>query len=86
MRDYLEFDKTRFGERLLEVSDGGEGFDLSALRRGHGLDNLRDRLAVRFGASARLEIVRRDGRTLVSLAVPHKPGVQLRGALRQPGE
>lgn len=55
---------------ILEASDDGPGFELSALQHGHGLDNLRERLAALFHGAGRLEIARRDGRMVVSLAVP----------------
>jgi signal transduction histidine kinase len=59
------------GDRVvLSVWDDGPGFDADALRPGHGLDILRGRLAARFGAEASLEIARRDGGTLVSVALP----------------
>jgi LytS/YehU family sensor histidine kinase len=40
------------------------------MRAGHGLDNLRARLAARFGAGASLEVGRRDGGTRVTVALP----------------
>ncbi|HLK49992.1 MAG TPA: sensor histidine kinase [Bryobacteraceae bacterium] len=57
---------------FLDVSDDGPGFDASALRAGHGLENLRDRLAALFDGAGGLEFTRRDGRMLVSIAVPQK--------------
>ena len=59
------------GERVvLSVWDDGPGFASDATRPGHGLDNLRDRLAARFGAQASLEIGRRDGGTTVTVSLP----------------
>jgi signal transduction histidine kinase len=55
------------GTVIVEVSDNGPGFTAQAIRPGHGLDNLRQRLAALFGPSAKLEI--RDGPT-VSFCVP----------------
>jgi LytS/YehU family sensor histidine kinase len=125
VRDYLEIEKTRFGDRLrymldvpdeigelevppmtlqtlvensikhavsanrfggeirvaarlgaenlrLEVSDDGAGFDKAALKPGHGLDSLQDRLAVLFDGAGRLEMTRREGRMVVSVSVPQK--------------
>src|SRR5205823_13797135 len=55
---------------LLSVWDDGPGFTDDAMRAGHGLDNLRARLAARFGAGASLEVGRRDGGTRVTVALP----------------
>lgn len=60
------------GRLLLEVSDDGPGFDLRALQEGHGLENLQERLAALFDGEGRLELAHRDGRTVVSVAVPQK--------------
>ena len=57
---------------LLEVSDDGPGFDQDALKPGHGLDTLQDRLAVLFDGAGRLELSQRDGRMTVLVAVPQK--------------
>ena len=54
----------------LSVWDDGPGFAADAMRVGHGLDNLRGRLAARFGADATLEIGRRDGGALVTISLP----------------
>jgi len=70
----LRVEAAAHGDRvMLSVWDDGAGFSADALRAGHGLDNLRDRLAARFGADASLEIGRRDGGTLVTVALP-RPG------------
>ncbi len=55
---------------VLSVWDDGPGFPADAMRPGHGLDNLRGRLAARFGADAALEVARRDGGTLVTVSLP----------------
>ena len=64
------------GVLVLEVSDDGPGFDLRALKPGHGLENLQDRLAALFDGAARLEIARRDGRMIVSVAVPQRKVIE----------
>jgi sensor histidine kinase YesM len=58
------------GRLVLEVSDDGPGFDGLALRRGHGLENLQERLTALFDGAGRLEISRRDGRTVASVILP----------------
>ncbi|HEV2448352.1 MAG TPA: histidine kinase [Candidatus Sulfopaludibacter sp.] len=60
------------GSLLLEVSDDGAGFDQRALREGHGLENLQERLAELFDGQGRLELARRDGRMVVTVTVPQK--------------
>jgi signal transduction histidine kinase len=68
----LRVEATASGDRVvLSVWDDGPGFTAGSMRAGHGLDNLRGRLAARFGADASLEIERRDGGTLVSVSLPH---------------
>jgi two-component system, LytTR family, sensor histidine kinase AlgZ len=57
------------GSLVLEVSDDGPGFN-SAPLRGHGLDNLQERLTALFDGAGRLEISRRDGRTVASVFLP----------------
>jgi two-component system sensor histidine kinase AlgZ len=54
----------------IEVEDSGPGFDLTAVRAGHGLDNLVGRLDALFGAQARLNVFRRDGRCVVQMVLP----------------
>ena len=58
------------GALLLEVSDDGPGFDLRAVKEGHGLEILQERLAALFAGEGRLEIAQRDGRMVVTVAVP----------------
>jgi sensor histidine kinase YesM len=55
---------------ILGVWDDGPGFTADAIGPGHGLDNLRDRLAARFGPVAALEVAGRDGGTEVTVTVP----------------
>ncbi|MBC7901381.1 MAG: histidine kinase [Saprospiraceae bacterium] len=64
--------KTRaVGDRIkIEVWDDGDGFTSDEITPGHGLDNLRARFAVLFGAKAALEISRKDGFTVVSVTLP----------------
>jgi two-component system, LytTR family, sensor histidine kinase AlgZ len=59
------------GGRLnVEVSDDGPGFTAEAITAGHGLDNLQARLSVLFDENACLNILRRDGRTVVVISTP----------------
>jgi sensor histidine kinase YesM len=57
---------------VLDVIDDGPGFDLRALKPGHGLVNLQDRLGALFDDSGRLEIAQKAGRMVVSISVPQK--------------
>lgn len=54
----------------IEVSDTGGGFDLTALRAGHGLDSLVRRLDTLFSEKARLNVTRREGRCVVHMVLP----------------
>jgi signal transduction histidine kinase len=54
----------------IEVRDTGPGFDLTAIPAGHGLDSLVQRLDTLFGAKARLNVLRRDGYSVVEMVVP----------------
>ena len=58
------------GRLVLNVWDDGTGFTEAALRPGHGLASLRQRLGARFGDAADLTVGRRDGGTLVTLSLP----------------
>jgi sensor histidine kinase YesM len=58
------------GNLRIEVQDTGPGFDLAAIRAGHGLDNLVERLNALFGAKARLNVLRRDGNCVVEMVLP----------------
>jgi sensor histidine kinase YesM len=54
----------------LSVWDDGPGFDLAAAPPGHGIETLRARLGVLFGADAALTAAREDGGARVTMAVP----------------
>ena len=54
----------------IEIRDTGPGFDLSAVPAGHGLDNLVSRLNALFGLKARLNVLRRDGYSVVEMVLP----------------
>jgi sensor histidine kinase YesM len=54
----------------VEVSDDGPSFTLESAPAGHGLDNLKGRLATLFGEKAALTVERRDNRNSVWLSVP----------------
>src|SRR5205823_913254 len=72
----LRVEASASGEHvLLSVWDDGPGFTGDAMRAGHGLDNLRARLAARFGAGASLEVGRRDGGFQVVERIPAGPMV-----------
>jgi two-component system, LytTR family, sensor histidine kinase AlgZ len=58
------------GNLRIEVRDTGPGFDLAAVPAGHGLDNLVERLHALFGEKARLNVLRRDGYTVVEMVLP----------------
>ena len=54
----------------VEISDDGPSFNLESAAIGHGLDNLKGRLATLFGERAALTVERRGNRNSVRLAVP----------------
>jgi sensor histidine kinase YesM len=58
------------GNLRIEIRDTGPGFNLSAVPAGHGLDNLVSRLDALFGAKARLNVLRRDGHSVVEMVLP----------------
>lgn len=58
------------GSLHIEVRDTGPGFDLAAIRAGHGLDNLVERLNALFGAKARLNVLRRGEYSVVEMVLP----------------
>jgi signal transduction histidine kinase len=57
----------------LTVWDDGPGFTEAAIWTGHGLDNLRARLAARFGDAARLRVDHRGDGVLVTVSLPRTP-------------
>jgi sensor histidine kinase YesM len=58
------------GQLTIEVSDTGDGFDLTAISAGHGLDSLVRRLDTLFSAAARLNVSRRGDRCVVQMVMP----------------
>lgn len=54
----------------IEVCDTGPGFDVAAIRAGHGLDNLIGRLDALYGDAAGLNVLRRDGWCVVQMILP----------------
>jgi LytS/YehU family sensor histidine kinase len=58
------------GSLRIEVRDTGPGFDLTAVRSGHGLDNLVERLDALFGTKASLNVFHRDGHSVVEMVLP----------------
>lgn len=62
------------GEQLqIEVWDDGAGFTEEAIVAGHGLDNLRARLAAIFEGKAGLEMSKKDGFAVVRVCLPNQP-------------
>jgi signal transduction histidine kinase len=61
--------RVQMGELILEVWDDGPGFKLETIPRGHGLDNLRSRLAALFREGASLSIDGQEGGTTVSVSI-----------------
>jgi LytS/YehU family sensor histidine kinase len=55
------------GSLRIEVRDTGPGFDLAVIPAGHGLA---ERLDALFGAAARLNVLRRDGYSVVEMILP----------------
>jgi LytS/YehU family sensor histidine kinase len=58
----------------LTVWDDGPGVRPDATAAGHGLDNLRGRLAALYGSTARLDAATRDGGGVVTIELPPAPG------------
>jgi LytS/YehU family sensor histidine kinase len=69
---HIRVDASAQGERLVVgVWDDGPGFSPDSIVPGHGLDNLKGRLAARFGTAATFTVAPHDGGTLVTVAMPH---------------
>lgn len=58
------------GRVTLEVMDDGPGFSLENIAQDHGLGNLAGRLELLFGERAELDVMRRDGKTVVTISLP----------------
>lgn len=58
------------GRARIQVADSGPGFDLTSIPPGHGLDNLVGRLDALFGDRAGITVYRKDGHSVVEMAVP----------------
>jgi two-component system sensor histidine kinase AlgZ len=58
------------GSLRIDVADTGPGFTMDSALTGHGIDNLRSRLAALFGSAAELQVDRLDGWTTVTFQVP----------------
>jgi sensor histidine kinase YesM len=58
------------GRVCIEITDDGPGFDAGAIREGHGLALIRDRLALLHGGDARLSVRSQSGKTTIALIVP----------------
>ncbi|HUB20734.1 MAG TPA: histidine kinase [Acidobacteriaceae bacterium] len=56
----------------IDVRDSGPGFELASIPAGHGLDKLVQRLDALFGKAAGLNVVRRDGFSVVEMVVPRR--------------
>ena len=67
--DRLLLDVVKLVEPAWTLALGPEP-EAGALKQGHGLDSLQDRLSVLFDGAGRIELARRDGRMVVSVAVP----------------
>jgi LytS/YehU family sensor histidine kinase len=58
------------GNLRIQVRDSGPGFDMTAVRPGHGLDSLVQRLDALFGGKAHLYVFRREGYSVVEMVLP----------------
>jgi LytS/YehU family sensor histidine kinase len=58
------------GRVQILIVDDGAGFDAASIPPNHGLDALRQRLALTFGASARLELRSSTAGTTVMMEIP----------------
>jgi len=62
--------KLQHDQVVLSVWDDGPGFDMDCLRDGHGLDSLQSRLTGIVGDQAKLNIVKQDAGTAVTIHLP----------------
>jgi hypothetical protein len=60
------------GRLDVTVWDDGPGFSVAAITPGHGLENLRSRLAERYGPTATLEVAPSEGGVQVSVSLPRR--------------
>ena len=58
------------GRAYLTVSDTGPGFTPDKIATGHGLDNLRERLAALYPSSGSLEVQNEHHKTVVTVSLP----------------
>jgi LytS/YehU family sensor histidine kinase len=63
------------GRVIIEVTDDGPGFASSAIRSGHGLDNLQSRLAALYDNRAALDIARTGEGATVSISLPQTEAI-----------
>jgi two-component system sensor histidine kinase AlgZ len=63
------------GHLRVEVRDSGPGFSLESAPAGHGLDNLKGRLATLFGQDAALTLERHERHNHMRLSVPEHAGI-----------
>ncbi|HLJ50373.1 MAG TPA: sensor histidine kinase [Bryobacteraceae bacterium] len=71
----VEVRAARSGEMLeVTVRDSGPGFDLEDAPAGHGIDNLRSRLAALYGPAARISSPQSGQGAVVQLAIPLRTG------------
>jgi two-component system sensor histidine kinase AlgZ len=63
------------GHLRVEVRDSGPGFSLESAPAGHGLDNLKGRLATLFGQDAALTLERHEQHNHMRLSVPEHAGI-----------
>jgi LytS/YehU family sensor histidine kinase len=66
---------------IVAVTDQGPGFTLESAPAGHGLDNLKERLASLFGGQAALTLDRRENSNSMILTVPYNgnPNARISG-------
>jgi signal transduction histidine kinase len=60
------------GRLDVAVWDDGPGFSVAAITPGHGLENLKSRLAERYGPAATLDVAPYEGGVQVSVSLPRR--------------